>query len=99
MAHHNWGGARWVWDVVSASLHVSPVDQVGASAGDDVAAAHVHGDAYHAVRGDTAACRRDHRGNVGSAGLWVKVRSSTVLSVQLGIRVVGVGRSAGGRSS
>lgn len=55
--------------MVSASLHVSPVDQVGASAGDDVAAAHVHGDAYHAVRGDTAACRGDHRGNVGSAGL------------------------------
>lgn len=55
--------------MVSASLHVSPVDQVGASAGDDVAAAHVHGNAYHAVRGDTAACRGDHRGNVGSAGL------------------------------
>lgn len=83
--------------MVSAALHVAPVDQVGAPAGDDVAAAHVHGDAHHAVGGDGAAGRGDHRGDVGPAGLRVKVGPPAVLPVQLGVRVVGVGRPAGGR--
>lgn len=83
-------------DVVAAPLHVAPVDQVGAPAGDDVAAAHVHGDAHHPVRGHPAAGGGDHRGDVTSAALRVKVAPAAALAVQLSVGVVGVGRPAGG---
>jgi len=84
-----------VRDVVAAPLHAAPVDQVGAAAGDDVAAAHVHGDAHHAVGGHAAAGRGHHRGDVGAAGLRVEVRAPpAALPVQLGLGVVGVGRPA-----
>lgn len=83
-------------NVVSAPLHVAPVDQVCAPTGDDVAAAHVHCDAHHAVAGDCAT-GGDHSGDMGPASLGVKVGPSAVLPVELGVRVVGVGRSAGGR--
>lgn len=81
--------------VVTAPFHISPVDQVGASTGDDVAAADVHSDAHHPVRGHTAAGRGHHRGDVASTALRVKVVASTALPVQLSFGVVGVGRSAG----
>lgn len=74
------------------------MDQVGASAGDDVAAAHIHRDAHHAMRGHPTAGRGDHRGDMSSTGLRVKVGSSTALPIQLSLRVVGVSRSAGERS-
>lgn len=96
-AHHSWGGARGVWYVVAASLHASSVDQVGAAARDDVAAAHIHGDAHHAMRGHPTAGRGDHRGDVSSTGLRVKVSSTAALPVQLSLGVVGVCRSAAGR--
>lgn len=73
------------------------MDQVSASTGDDVAAAHVHSDAHHPVRGHTAAGRGDHRGDMTSTALWVKVVPTTALPIQLSFRVVGVGRSAGGK--
>lgn len=81
-------------DVVAVALHAAAVDQVGAAAGDDVAATHVHGDAHHAVRGHAAAGRRHHRGDVGPTGLGVEVGAAAALAVQLGLRVVGVGRPA-----
>lgn len=83
-------------NVVPAALHVAPMDQVRAPAGDNVAASHVHGDAHHAVGRNGAAGRGDHCGDVGPTGLGVKVGPSAVLPVELGVRVVGVGRSAGG---
>lgn len=83
--------------VVAASLHISAVDQVGAAAGDDVAAAHVHCNAYHAVRGHATAGRGDHRGNMTSTSLRVKVGPATALPVQLCLGVVGVGRPAAKR--
>lgn len=84
--------------MVTASLHTSAMDQVGASAGDDVAAAHVHSDAHHAMRGHPTTGRGDHRGDMSSTSLRVKVGSPTALPIQLSLRVVGVGRSAGKRS-
>lgn len=81
--------------MVTASLHTSAMDQVGASTGDDVAAAHVHSDAHHAMRGHPTTGRGDHRGDMSSTGLRVKVGSPTALPIQLSLRVVGVGRSAG----
>ena len=81
--------------VVAAALH-APVDQVGAAAGDDLAAAHVHGDAHHAVRGH-AAGRRHHRRHLGAARLGVEVGAAAALPVQLGLGVVGVGCPSGGR--
>ena len=83
--------------MVPAAFHVSSVDQVGASAGDDVAAAHVHGDAHHPMRGHTAAGRGDHRGDMSSTALRVKVVAPAALPVQLSVGVVGVGRTAGGK--
>lgn len=97
VAHHSRGGTRRVRYVVAASLHISAVDQVGAAAGDDVAAAHIHGDAYHAMSGHAAAGRGDHRGNMTSTGLRVKVGPATALPVQLCLGVVGVGCSAAER--
>lgn len=70
------------------------MNQVGASAGDYVAAAHVHSDAHHAMRGHPTPRRGDNRGHTS---LWVKVRPSTALPIQLSLRVVGVGGSAGER--
>lgn len=84
--------------MVAASLHTSSMDQVGASAGDDVAAAHVHSDAHHAMRGHTTTGGGDHGGDMSSTGLRVKVGSPTALPIQLSLGVVGVGRSAGERS-
>lgn len=84
-----------MWDVVPAPFHAPPVDQVSASTGDDVAAAHVHGDAHHPVGGHAAAGRGDHGGHMTSAGLRVKVVPPTALAVQLSVGVVGVGRAAG----
>lgn len=83
--------------MVSAPLHVASMDQVCAPAGDDVAAAHVHCNAHHAVGGDGATGRGNHSGDMGPAGLGVKVGPSAILPIELGVRVVGVGRSAGGR--
>lgn len=74
------------------------MDQIGASAGDDVAAAHVHSDAHHAMRGHATTGRRDHRGDMSSTRLRVKVGCPTALPIQLSFWVVGVGRSAGKRS-
>lgn len=74
------------------------MDQVGASAGDDVAAAHIHSDAHHAVRGHPTTGRGDHCGDMSSTSLRVKVGAPTALPVQLSLGVVGVGRSAGERS-
>lgn len=80
--------------MVAASLHTSSMDQVGASTGDDVAAAHVHRDAHHAMRGHPTTGRGDHRGDMSSTRLRVKVGPPTTLPIQLSLRVVGVGRSA-----
>ena len=74
--------------MVAASLHASSMNQVGAAAGDDVAAAHVHGDANHAMRGHTTTGRGDNRGDMSSTGLRVKVGSPAALPVQLSLRVV-----------
>lgn len=82
--------------MVTAPFHISSVDQVSASAGDDVAAAHVHGDAHHPVRGHAAAGRGHHRGHMTSTALGVEVVPPTALPIQLSFGVVGVGRSAGG---
>lgn len=95
--HHSWGGAGRVWYVVTAPFHISPVDQVSASTGDDVAAANVHSDSHHPVRGHTTAGRGHHCGDVTSTALRVKVVPPTALPIQLSFRVVGVGRSAGGK--
>lgn len=73
------------------------MDQVSASTGDDVAAAYVHSDAHHPVRGHTAAGRGDHCGDMTSTALRVKVVAPTALAVQLSVGVVGVGRTAGGK--
>lgn len=81
--------------VVTAPLHTPSVDQVGASAGDDVAAAHIHGDAHHAVRGHPATGRGDHRGDVSATSLRVEVGCTAALPIQLSLGVVGVRRSAG----
>lgn len=83
--------------VVTAAFHVASVDQVSASTGDDVAAAYVHSNAHHPVRGHTAAGRGDHSGDMTSTALRVKVVAPTALPVQLSVRVVGVGRTAGGK--
>lgn len=85
--------------VVTASLHTPTVDQVGASAGDDVAAAHIHSDAHHAMGGHPTTGRGDHRGDVGATGLRVKVGSTAALPIQLSLGVVGVGCTAGKRWS
>lgn len=55
--------------MVAASLHASSMDQVGAATGDNVAAAHVHGDAHHAMRRHSTTGRGDHRGDMSSARL------------------------------
>lgn len=86
-------------DVVPAPFHVSAVDQVSAATGDDVAAAHVHGDAHHPVRRHAAAGRGHHCGDMASAALRVKVVRPAALAVQLGVGVVGVGRTAGQKSA
>lgn len=83
--------------VVPAPLHVPSVDQVSASTGDDVAAADVHGDAHHPVRGHATAGGGDHCGDVTPTALRVEVAPPTALAIQLSLRVVGVGRSAGER--
>lgn len=74
------------------------MDQVGAAAGYDVAAAYVHSNPHHAMRGHPTTGRGDHRGDVSSTGLWVKVGSPTTLPIQLSLGVVGVGRSARDKS-
>lgn len=84
--------------MAAVPLHAAAVQQVGAAAGNDVAAAHVHGNAHHAVRRHATAGGGHHRGDVGSSGLRVKIGPPAALSVQLGVRVVGVGRSAADRS-
>lgn len=71
-----------------AAVHAS-VDEISATAGDDLAAAHIHGDAHHAVRGH-AAGRGDHRGDLRRPCLSVKVGVTAGLTVKLGIVVVGV---------
>lgn len=83
--------------MVAAPFHAAPVDQVSASTGDDVAAAHVHGDAHHPVGGHAAAGGGDHGGHMTSAGLRVKVVPPAALAVQLSVGVVGVGRAAARR--
>ena len=98
VAHHSGGWAWWVWYVVAAPLHTSTMNQVGASAGNDVAAAHIHSDAHHAVRGHPTTGRGDHRGDMSSTRLRVKVGAPAALPVQLGLGVVGVGCPAGERS-
>lgn len=55
--------------MVAASLHTSSMDQVGAAAGYDVAAAYVHSNPHHAMRGHPTTGRGDHRGDVSSTGL------------------------------
>lgn len=92
--YHSWGGAWWVWYVVAAPLHASSMEQVGTAAGDDVAAAHVHGNAHHAMGGHPTTGRGDHCGDMSATGLWVKVGSPTRLPIQLSLGVVRVGRSA-----
>lgn len=82
--------------MVTAPFHIPSVDQVGASTGDDVAAAHVHSDAHHPVGGHAPAGRGHHSGHMTSAALGVKVVPPAALPIQLSFRVVGVGRSAGG---
>lgn len=72
------------------------MDQVGASTGDDVAAAHVHSDAHHAMRGYPTTGRRDHCSDMSSTGLRIKVGSPTALAVKLSLGVVGVRSSAWG---
>lgn len=67
-------------DVVTVPLHAAAVEQVGA--------AHVHGDADHAMRGHAAAGGGDHCGDVASTGLRVKVGAPAALAVQLGVGVV-----------
>lgn len=81
--------------MVAPSLHVAPVDEVGAAAGDDLAAAHIHGDAHHAVRVH-AARGRHHRGDLGAPCLRVEVRPAAALTVQLSLVVVGICRSTEG---
>lgn len=85
--------------MVTAPFHVASVDQVRASTGDDVAAAHVHSDAHHPVRGHTSAGRGDHCGDMTSTALRVKVVPPAALPVQLSVRVVGVGRTAGEKNA
>lgn len=85
--------------MVAASLHVAAMKQVGAATGNDVAAAHVHGNAHHAVRGHATTGRGDHRGDVCSTGLRVKVGPPTALPIQLTLGVIGVGCSTGGESA
>lgn len=75
-----------------AAVH-APVDKISAAAGDHMAAAHVHGDAHHAVGGH-AAGRGDHRGDLRRPCLSVKVGVTAGLTVQLGIMVIGVRRAA-----
>lgn len=74
------------------------MNQVGAATGNDVAAAHVHGDANHAMRGHTTTSRGDHRGDVSSTSLRVKVGPPTALPIQLTLRIIGVGCATGERS-
>lgn len=75
-----------------AAVH-APMDEISATAGDDLAAAHVHGDAHHAMRGH-AAGRGHHRGDLCRPCLSVKVGVTAGLSVELGIVVIGVCRAA-----
>lgn len=81
--------------MVAASLHASSMDQVGTTTGDDVAAAHIHGNAHHAMRRYSTAGRGHYRSDMSSTSLCVKVGPSTALSVQLSLRVVGVSCTAG----
>lgn len=74
--------------MVAAALHPT-MDQVGTAAGDDLTAAHVHGDSHHAVGGHSAS-RGDDGGNLSTTGLRVKIGASTALAVQLGLWVVRV---------
>lgn len=74
--------------VVSTAFH-STVDQVGTAAGNDLTAAHVHGDAHHAVGGHSAG-GRDNGGNLSPPRLGVEIGASAALSVQLGVWVVRV---------
>ena len=83
--------------MVAVSVHAGAMDQVGAATGDDLTAAHVHGDAHHAVGRHAAAGRGHHRRHLGAAGLRVEVGPPAALPVQLGVWVVGVGGAAGGR--
>lgn len=85
--------------MVAASLHASSMDQIGTAAGDDMAAAYVHGNAHHAMRWHPATGRGDHCGDMSSTSLRVKVGSTTALPVQLSFRVVGVGCATMDRSS
>lgn len=72
--------------MVAAALHPA-VDQVGTAAGNNLTAAHVHGDSHHAVRGHSAS-RGDDGGNLSTTCLRVEIGASAALSVQLGIWVV-----------
>ena len=83
--------------MVAVSVHAGAVDQVGAATGDDLTAAHVHGDAHHAVGRHATAGRRHHSGHLGATGLRVEVGPSAALPVQLGVWVVGVSGAAGRR--
>lgn len=74
--------------VVAATLHPA-VNQVGTAAGNDLTAAHVHGDSHHAV-GRNSASRRDDCGNLSTPRLRVKIGASTALSIQLGLWVIRV---------
>lgn len=67
----------------------APVKEIGAAAGDHLAAAHVHGDTHHAVGGH-AAGRRDHCGDLRRPWLGVEVGVAAGLTVKLGVVVVGV---------
>lgn len=69
------------------------VEEISAAAGDDLAAAHVHGDTHHAMRGH-AAGRGDHRGDLRGPCLAVEVGVTAGLRVELGIVVIGVRRAA-----
>lgn len=84
--------------MVTAALHIPAMDQVGAATGDDVTTAHVHGNAYHPMWGHTTTGRGNHRGNMTSTSLRVKVGPATALPVQLSLGVVGVGCSSAERS-
>lgn len=72
--------------VVAAALHPA-VNQVGTATGNDLTAAHVHGDSHHAV-GRHSTSRRDNSGNLSSPRLRVEIVASAALSIELGFRVV-----------
>lgn len=58
-----------------------------------MAATHIHSNAHHAVRGHPTTGRGDHRGDMRSPSLRVKVGSPAALSIQLRLGVVGIGCS------